>query len=108
MRRRQRRVDHLWVFAMSAIDPGVTGRATPSNRADRRLPSTTPYEIKPLRYTVAEVSLALRCSQLFVYELIKQGRLKAQGSRRKLWVTAQSVEDYFASQPEYRPADAAE
>jgi excisionase family DNA binding protein len=61
------------------------------------------YEIKPLRYTVRDVSTLLRCTKVFVYQLIKKGALRAQGSRRKLWVTAESLETYVANLPDWQP-----
>jgi excisionase family DNA binding protein len=75
------------------------------NRAERRKQGSNRgyYEIKPLRYTVRDVSTLLRCTKVFVYQLIKKGALRAQGSRRKLWVTAESLERYVASLPEWRP-----
>jgi excisionase family DNA binding protein len=75
------------------------------NRAERRKQDSNRgyYEIKPLRYTVRDVSTLLRCTKVFVYQLIKKGALRAQGSRRKLWVTAESLERYVASLPEWRP-----
>jgi hypothetical protein len=55
------------------------------NRAERRKRDSNRgyYEIKPLRYTVRDVSTLLRCTKVFVYQLIKKGALRAQGSRRK-------------------------
>ena len=71
------------------------------NRAARKQESN--FEIRPLRYTVRDVSTLLRCTKVFVYQLIKKGALKAQGSRRKLWVTAASLEAYLESLPDWQP-----
>jgi excisionase family DNA binding protein len=75
------------------------------NRAERRRRDSNRgyYEIKPLRYTVRDVSTLLRCTKVFVYQLIKKGAIRAQGSRRKLWITAASLEEYLASLPDWQP-----
>jgi excisionase family DNA binding protein len=62
------------------------------------------YQItRPLRYTVKAAAEALGCSQLFIYELIHKGLLRAQGSKRKLWIPALSLDAYVESQPDYVP-----
>ena len=75
-----------------------------ANRAERRRrDSNRGYEIKPIRFTVRDVSTILRCTKVFVYQLIKKGALRAQGSKRKLWVTAASLEAYVESLPDWQP-----
>jgi hypothetical protein len=75
------------------------------NRAERRKRDSNRgyYEIKPLRYSVRDVTTMLRCTRPFVWSLIHAGKLKAQGSRRKIWITASSVEEYFNSLPDWEP-----
>ena len=73
------------------------------NRAERRKRDSNRryYEIKPLRYSTNDVTVLLRCTRNHVHKLIKSGALKAHGSRRKLWVTAASLEQYLASLPDW-------
>jgi excisionase family DNA binding protein len=74
------------------------------NRADRRKrESNRGYELRPLRYSTRDVAMLLRCTNVFVLKLIKSGHLKAQGSRRKVWITAASLEEYFSGLPDWRP-----
>ena len=61
------------------------------------------FELRPLRYSTADVTVLLRCTRVFVHKLIKSGALKAVGSRRKLWITAASLEEYVANLPDRRP-----
>src|SRR5262249_17752073 len=76
-----------------------------SNRAERRRRDSNRgyYEIRPIRYTVRDVSTLLRCTKPFVYQLIKKGSLRAVGSKRKLWIIAESLEQYVNSLPDWRP-----
>jgi len=75
------------------------------NRAERRKQESNRarFELRPLRYSTADVTVLLRCTRVFVHKLIKSGALKAVGSRRKLWITAASLEEYLASLPDWRP-----
>jgi excisionase family DNA binding protein len=77
--------------------------ASPNRAERRRAASNRQYEIKPLRYTVQETAAALRCSRLHVYDLIKRGLLRAQGTKRKIWITAASLEGYVENEPDYQP-----
>jgi len=76
-----------------------------SNRAERRRRDGNRgyYEIRPIRYTVRDVSTLLRCTKPFVYALIKKGAVKAQGSRRKFWITAASLDEYLTNLPDWQP-----
>lgn len=75
------------------------------NRAERRKyeSNRARFEIRPLRYSTADICVLLRCTRVFVHKLIKAGALRAVGSKRKLWVTADSLEAYLASLPDWRP-----
>ena len=75
------------------------------NRAERRREAgnRSHYQIKPLRYSVEETATALQCHRLHVYDLIRRGLLKAQGTRRKIWITAASLEGYVANEADYVP-----
>ena len=88
---------------MSSLDV-----STPNRAERRRAASNRQYEIRPLRYGVTDVCTMLGCQRMFVYRLIKQGLLKAHGTKRKLWVTAASLESYLDSLPEYQPVQPAE
>jgi excisionase family DNA binding protein len=75
------------------------------NSAERRKRDSNRghYEIKPIRYTVRDVSTLLRCTKPFVYALIRKGAVKAVGSKRKFWITAESFERYVANLPDWQP-----
>jgi hypothetical protein len=75
------------------------------NRAERpkRDSNRARFELRPLRYSTADVTVLLRCTRVFVHKLIKAGALRAVGSKRKLWITADSLEAYLASLPDWQP-----
>jgi hypothetical protein len=76
-----------------------------NNRPERRKldPVRASYEIRPIRFTTHDVTVILRCTRTYVHKLIKDGQLRAQGNRRKLWVSADSLQQYLASLPDWQP-----
>ena len=83
--------------------PQLDAVNTPNHAERPKRDNRGDFQIKPLRYTVRDVSTLLRCTKPFIFKLIKNGALKAVGSRRKVWITASSLEEYLANLPDWRP-----